>query len=610
MIMEKLRSGEFVKWVMIIVVLTFVGSILFAWGMDIGDTKFSTKLIVGKIGKKIIQYPQFNEEFSNRMRMERGKEQEISSFKLANMREELFQQLVAQTILEKEITDMDLKGSPEELINYFRQNPPPGLSNNPYFLKADSVTFDTAKYYQFLDSPEAYNIPGMAYLEEYARNFTIPTNQLQILIASGVKVTDLEARERVLASEEKADVEYCFLPSHVMDLEAGAITDNDIAVYYKANPDSFKTEGMAEVEYVSLPKVSSPEDDSRIKAEMESIHGRLVNGEDFRAVAAEVSEDGTAKDSGDLGTFGRGAMVPEFEDVAFSLKAGEISAPFRSSLGYQIVKVFEVFPKDKTIRAGHILIKVTPSPESMDALREQADSMVAAIKAGAPLESVAKAQGLMVRRTGMVEKGMPFPGFEGEARYLPGLRSLAFNDEDKTAEVLENDEAFFAAVVSKRHEAGVLPLELAKEKIKSALLQKKKEAMARERMEAVLKRVNEEKVTLEEMSKQDLRLQYSKQDNASRLAFLPGLGSTSKAIYRAFAMKEGELSPVVESNGGYAIIRLLKKYSLSEEQIQAQISQTRRSLSEQNRYMVYSDWFENKKKGMEIENDLERFYAQ
>ena len=49
MIMENLRSGTFVKWVMIIVVATFVGTILFAWGMDIGGTRVS-KTTVGEIG--------------------------------------------------------------------------------------------------------------------------------------------------------------------------------------------------------------------------------------------------------------------------------------------------------------------------------------------------------------------------------------------------------------------------------------------------------------------------------------------------------------------------------------------------------------------------------
>jgi len=72
----------------------------------------------------------------------------------------------------------------------------------------------------------------------------------------------------------------------------------------------------------------------------QELQGRIAKGEDFVALAKEHSKDpGSKGDGGDLGYFGRGQMVPVFEETAFALKPGEVSAPVKSQFGWHLVKL-------------------------------------------------------------------------------------------------------------------------------------------------------------------------------------------------------------------------------------------------------------------------------
>jgi hypothetical protein len=96
---------------------------------------------------------------------------------------------------------------------------------------------------------------------------------------------------------------------------------------------------------------------------------RAQSGEDFAALAREYSQDsGSAQRGGDLGYFRRGVMVPSFEEAAFHLQPGQISAIVESPFGYHIIKVEDRrgAPPSEEVRARHILIRLDvaqPNPE-------------------------------------------------------------------------------------------------------------------------------------------------------------------------------------------------------------------------------------------------------
>jgi peptidyl-prolyl cis-trans isomerase SurA len=104
----------------------------------------------------------------------------------------------------------------------------------------------------------------------------------------------------------------------------------------------------------------------RVRAE--EIEIRLQDGEDFADLAREVSEDpGSASNGGDLGCFGAGTLVPEFEEVAFELKQGERSGPVLSPYGYHLIQLNE--KREDAICASHILVLA----QTVEGDKERAD---------------------------------------------------------------------------------------------------------------------------------------------------------------------------------------------------------------------------------------------
>jgi peptidyl-prolyl cis-trans isomerase C len=154
-----------------------------------------------------------------------------------------------------------------------------------------------------------------------------------------------------------------------------AVTDEEVKKVFDETVKEMKPEEEVRARHVLV----ETEDEAKKVAE------RLAAGEDFGAIAKEISKDpGSGAEGGDLGYFSKGQMVPEFAEAAEKLEVGKVSAPVKSQYGWHIIKV-----EDKRTKPVPEFDKVKDQVETYVVRKAQAD-YIHKLQEGAKIERLDK----------------------------------------------------------------------------------------------------------------------------------------------------------------------------------------------------------------------------
>jgi peptidyl-prolyl cis-trans isomerase C len=119
----------------------------------------------------------------------------------------------------------------------------------------------------------------------------------------------------------------------------------DALKYYEERPELFRSEELLAASH--FLKMGKTEEELGLALEsVKEVRQRIEKGEDFTAVVRAESDD--KSNDGNLGTFGKGRMVPEFEQAAYAMEAGELSDPVKTQFGWHLIQLHQRIPQQVT----------------------------------------------------------------------------------------------------------------------------------------------------------------------------------------------------------------------------------------------------------------------
>lgn len=168
-----------------------------------------------------------------------------------------------------------------------------------------------------------------------------------------------------------------------------SVSREEVEAFYKQYADSIPPHPQSvKLAHLLLKLDTSPELSDSIRLRAESIRQMIVDGKDFEEIAKQYSEDPSAESGGDIGTFRKGDLVPEYEQAALALNPGEISPVVHSPFGYHIIKL--VAKSGDTYQSKHVLLMEKASGSDSSRTVARADSLINRINSGEDWGTIVK----------------------------------------------------------------------------------------------------------------------------------------------------------------------------------------------------------------------------
>ena len=393
---------------------------------------------------------------------------------------------------------------------------------------------------------------------------------------------------------EKRKVKYALLDVQAIR-DRITVTPQDVQRYYEDNAQQFSSPEQVRASHILLKTEGKNEAD--VKKQADDLAAKAKAGADFAALAKQHSEDESNNTrGGDLDFFGRGQMVPEFDNVAFSLEPGQVSDAFKTSFGYHVVKLTEKRPA-----SSRPLAEVQAQIEdqikwqrAQDEAQRTADDLAAQLKRPADLDSIARARGLTVAESGLFSREEPITGLG----LAPAAAEQAFSlAEGAVSPAIRTPQGFAFLTVTGRQDAYVPKLEEVQARVRDDVLKKKAVDAAQQKAAEVAASLKSGSF---EAAAKAAGLEVKTTDLIARGAPVADAGVSPAIDAAAFSLQAGGVSDPITTETGAVVIKVLERKDPTPAELAAGRQQTKDELMNERRGRFFSAYMGKARERMNI----------
>ena len=596
------KMRENMAMVMWILVIAFIGTIIFSWGMGGFQGKVKPGIVASINGRDIsIEYFENLVQQAYAQRINESEEDPGPDI-LKEIRQEVWDELVQQTLMEDEFKRLGIPVTDQEVAFAVRYNPPEFIMNHETF-QTDGQ-FDMSKYQDFLLNPAAAR--DLIVLEENYRA-NIKNQKLIDRVLGTVRVSENEIQHRFQDQNLRATVKYLQFDINDIPFDTTAFPEDEIADYYYTHIQDYKVEEARNAQFVSFSIQATYEDSLAIEDQAHEIMERIQEGEDFAEMAKIYSKDeSNAENGGDLGFFGRNRMVKEFEEAAFAAEVGDLVGPVKTQFGYHIIKITDRKTEDgeEQIEASHILFKYEAGQETIDNARSYAFNFSEEAKER-DFEELAAIYAVEVQETDYFTPS----GYIPRIGRMQSLTDFIFNQPvGRTSEIYYIRETYYIFRIAGIRKESIQSIEEASGNIINTLRNEERFEALHHKAQAFHDRIlvpedferiaQEDSIELKEVTNPFVWEDY-----------IPGLGRLKEFNGAALALQEpGEVSEPVKTTRGYFILQLLEKIEPDSAVYLSQRGELEQQLLMEKRNAAYTGWLAQLQDNADIQDNRYLYY--
>ncbi len=342
---------------------------------------------------------------------------------------------------------------------------------------------------EFVLPGEVNVIDGLLQQSRDVTLYTLPIAHFQksVAVSEDEIAAYYKAHQQQFKSQDRVNVSYIELNAAALASQV-KVNDQDAQAYYDQHQDQYKTAERRQVAHILI---SAKGEDAAAEKQANDLLTQIKGGADFAELAKTKSADVlSARKGGELDWFEKGVMDPAFEKAAFALtKTGELSAVVKSQFGYHIIKLLGVQPETQRPFAdvkADVLARLQQDKSHelfLDKQQKMADS---AFENPDSLDGVAEQLGVKVQQSGL------FAANEAKAPFTDAkLRQQAFNEtlreQNTNSEVIAvGDDKAYVLHVTDFKPAAVRPLQEVRADVESAVRLDKAQSEAVKQAQALL----------------------------------------------------------------------------------------------------------------------------